>query len=255
MGSGQDTNPVRTVEDYMTVADAGQFLGRCTRTVMTYIGSGVLRATRFRGQGKKWWIRRDDLRALKSMGEKERLRTSDIWDLLYSIKMRLHSIDERVNFLMRVNGLDVSCLRDVEISILLGIYDEIEELVETGSNQIEYTKMEEWGRILLQFSEIEFQRLVAPTQNMKPWIPFHQLCLHLMSGLRRKKGFASHQGMQEAYRVLEKARKSLALAITIFNEGQAAHLGPQTVKKIAPYGLREDSLDRYISAELTPDPL
>ena len=250
MGSGQNANPVRTVEDYMTIADASQFLGRCTRTIMTYISTGVLRATRFRGYGKKWWIRQDDLRAFKRMGEKERLRPTDIWDLLYAIKMRLHSIDERMNFLMRVNSLDVSCLRDAKIETLLQIYDEVEEFEDLGDVSIPYTKMNDWAKVFLQFSEIEFQRLVAPTQNLKPWLPFHTLCLKLMRALRRRKGFANHQNMQETYRLLEKSRKSLALAITIFNESQAPHLGPETVKRIAPHGLRADSLDRYITAEL-----
>jgi excisionase family DNA binding protein len=95
----------------MTIPQAAKYLNRCARTVRTYIKTGVLRAHRVRGRGQALWIRGEDVRSLRELRKKE-LSASDLMDLLRAIKVRLHSIDSKVDFLMRVNGLDISILRD-----------------------------------------------------------------------------------------------------------------------------------------------
>lgn len=248
MGRAEEPHPVDSINDYLSIVEASAFLNKCTKTVRGYISHGILRARRFKGQGRTLWIKKDDLQAMKQMGD-ERLRTIDIWDLLRTVKIRLSSIENKLDFLMRVSGLDVSPLRDAKIDVLLEAYSEVWGFLQLNSHVIPHTDMPKWAGIFLQFTEVEYERLVNPTMDLQPWKPFHQLCVHLMNTLRQKKGFGSHRGMQETYRLLDKSRKQISQSALVFEETRAGKLGPRQVARIANFGLTEDSLDRYISAE------
>ena len=253
MGSIEQDRPQETGENYISIREATQVLGKCTKTIRNYIKHGILPARRFRGHGRTLWIRRDDVEALTRLRDMK-YRTSDIWDLLQTINLRLRSIDERMNFLMRVNGLDISALRDAPIEMLKGFYDEAETFLELNAFGLPYQQMEQWAKVLLQFTEIEYERLVGPTQDLHPWKTFYFLCRHLMRTLRQRKGFATHPRMQQAYRLLDKARKHINQSAMIFEETQASEIGPRRVAEIAGFGLSDDSLDRYIAAETFPPP-
>ncbi|MCK4303577.1 MAG: helix-turn-helix domain-containing protein [Candidatus Eisenbacteria sp.] len=234
--------------EYLTIPQAAKFLDRCDRTVRVYIKSGILRAHRIKGKGCLLWIRRDDLRVLKETREYG-LGTGDLQDLLRTIKMRLHSIDHKLDFLMHVNGLDISILRDQPISMLIALYDECSDFLELNAHDIPPFQIENWAYMFMQFTELEFDRMVGPTLSTRPWEPFHDLCLHLSRTLRQKKGFASDQRLQELYRVLDKSRKSLNTAITVFVERQAAKTGGPSARRSLQLG-QDDSLDRYIASEV-----
>jgi hypothetical protein len=249
MGSGQDASPADPLDRYLSIPDAAKFLGKCDKTVKTYIEHGLLRARRIKGRGRRRWVRTEDVKALKELHGKQ-LRTVDIRDLLETVHLRLHGIEHKLDFLMYVNGLNVSSLRDSHTEDLLKIYDEVCEFLDLNAYDLPHDQMTEWAKLLLQFTELEFSRLIKPTQDMKPWRPFYQLCIHLMNSLRRKKGFSSHPKMQQTYRLLEKARKGLSQAALIFEETHAGMESSQRVAKIAGLGITEDSLDRYIEAEL-----
>jgi hypothetical protein len=248
MGSNEELRPVSSIKEYLSVTEASSFLGKCNKTVRSYIRSGILRARRFRGQGRTLWVKQDDVKALKEMGDNE-VRTVDVWNLLKAIKLRLHSMESKLNFLMRINGLDVSALRDAKTPVLVGAYDEVEEFLDLNSHEVPREQMEEWAKLFLQFTELEYQRLIGPTMNDQPWKPFHFLCAHLMRTLRRKKGFGANEKMQQTYRLLDKARKHIAQSAMVFEEVRSSRLGPKRVAHIANFGAEEDSLDRYISAE------
>jgi excisionase family DNA binding protein len=248
MGSNEEPVPAGSARDHLSIIEAASFLGKCSKTVRGYIQNGVLRARRFKGQGRTLWIRKDDLQAFKEMAE-QRLRTVDIWDLLKTIKLRLHSIEHKLDFLMRVNGLDVSALRDAKTEVLLSAYDEVCEFLQVDSFNISWDQMQEWAKIFLQFTELEYERLVGPTMDAQPWKPFQLLCRHLMESLRRKKGFGSHPQMQQTYRLLDKARRHIAQSALVFEEFRSDHLGARRVAELVGFGVEEDSLDRYIAAE------
>jgi excisionase family DNA binding protein len=74
MGSQQNTSS----QEYLTVPQAARFLGRCDRTVRTYIKSGVLRAHRVKGRGQALWVRGDDIRSLKEL-RKNGMSISTSW--------------------------------------------------------------------------------------------------------------------------------------------------------------------------------
>jgi hypothetical protein len=248
VGSDEELRPVSSISDYLSIVEASSFLSKCTKTVRSYIQHGILRARRFKGQGRTLWIRKDDLRAMREMGDRK-LRTVDIWDLLKTIKIRLHGIEHKLDFLMHVNGLDVSSLRDAKIEVLLSAYDEVCEFLHISVYDVPRDQMEEWAKVFLQFTEIEYERLIGPTMDAQPWKPFHNLCRHLMASLRRKKGFSTHPKMQQTYRILDKARKHIAQAAVVFEEVRSSQLGPRRVAELARLGIEEDSLDRYIAAE------
>jgi len=248
VGSNEELRPVGSIKDYLSIVEASSHLGKCTKTVRNYIQNGILRAKRFKGQGRTLWIRRDDILALKRMGE-EKLRTIDIWDLLRTIRLRLHSIEHKLDFLMHVNGLDVSALRDAKIEVLLAAYDEVCEFLQLNAFNIQRDQMEEWANVFLQFTELEYERLVGPTMDAQPWKPFQLLCRHLMTSLRRKKGFSTHPQMQHTYRLLDKAREHIARSALVFEETRSDSLGAKRVSEIANLGVEADTLDRYIAAE------
>jgi len=251
MGSREEGLSYTLPEDFITPDEAADILKICPKTMRKYLRLGILRGERvIRGKnGLAWRVRREDVNALKAIGNWG-LRTIDIWDLLQGIKIRLHSLDEKINFLMRVNGIDVSVLRDASTETLLALYDEAEDFLEIKIRKIRPDVMLQWAEIFLQFSEIEFERLVAPTLQQETWQPFYRLCLSMMKDLRRRKKFQSSLNSQRTYRLLDKARRSLVAAAAVFTKSRASNLGPTRVPNILRIGLRKDTLDRYIEAEV-----
>jgi hypothetical protein len=132
---------------------------------------------------------------------------------------------------------------------LIALYDECADFLELNAHDLPAFQIENWARMFMQFTEIEFDRMVGPTQSMRPWEPFHDLCLHLGRTLRQKKGFTGNQKMQELYRLLDKSRKSLNSAITVFTERQAAKTGGPSARRLLQLR-QDDSLDRYIASEV-----
>lgn len=245
---GRDLKPAGSLDDYLSISDAAISLDKCTKTVRCYIKRGILKSRRFRGKGKLLWIHSAEVNALKQIGDRK-LRITDMWDLLKSIKLCMHSMNNKLDYLMHISGLDVSPLRDVPINSLISIYEEICELIEKNAFDLTWNKMEEWAKVFLQFSEIEYDRLIGPTMNDKPWRPFYLFCRGLMNTLRRRKGFGTHPEMQGTYRLLNKARKQIAQSALVFEEIRSARLGPLSVKEMANLGVKDDPLDYYIFAE------
>lgn len=249
MGSNEELEPLNTLQDYLTIAESATYLNKCHKTVLSYVRDGLLRARRFRGQGRKFWIKKDDVRAFKEVSEKKEFRMGDILDVLNSIQVRLNSLEHHNDYLMHISGLDISPLRTAKIAVLVMTYDEICDTLHAGLHGVDRSQMEEWARVFLQFTEIEYDRLVGPTMDAKPWKVFHQLCVGLMNTLRRKKGFSSHPKMQQAYRLLDKARKHIAQSALVFDEARSSQVGPRRAGELAAMGVREDPLDHYISTE------
>lgn len=248
MGS-ELVQPVLTLKDYMTIPEAAQFLNKCSKTVNVLIRTGVLSARRFKGQGRRLWIKKSDLVSYKAV-EKEGLGHTDIRSVLVGLKTKLRSIEHKLDFLMHTNGLDVSILRDAPLATLHDIYmDVVRELKEVSPSP-PMDEIRDWAYTFLQFTEIEFDRMIGPTRDSSPWKPFHSLCMFLMGSLRRRKGFGTNQDMQQTYRLLDKARKSLDQAIVVFIETHASRVGSVKTRQLFPFGLSGDSLDRYIASEV-----
>lgn len=248
MGSSVELRPLGSMDDYLKVTDAAEFLNRNPTTVKRYIRMGVLRAKKFKGHGKSWRIHKQDLEAFKRMEQDIRLSSRDLWEVLKGIRIRLHAIDRKIDFLMHVNGLDVSTLRDVDDKTLIKLYDEVCDFLEIDTDIIPTNQFEQWALVLMQVTEMELDRLIGPCQDYEPWRPFHELCKRLLVSLRRRKGFRVSGRMQEIYRMLDKARKNISQASVIFIERNVKEICPEKRKEIFPISI--DSLDRYIEEEI-----
>jgi excisionase family DNA binding protein len=241
--------PKETNYTYLTIREASSHLGKCTKTVRNYIHLGVLRAKRFRGCGKGWWIRKDDVDGLKKIGDMK-FRPSDIYDFLQTVKVRLSSLEKKIDFLLHVNDLEIGDLRDTKIETLFDIYKETRKYVDEGIFDLTMNQIDSWSWVFLQLSEIEFSRLAGPAQDPQPWRPFHRLCIALMQNLRSKPEFAESIRMQDAYRLLEKGRRNLSRGIVVFIESGLRFNSPSMERLSEFLTTSDDSLDRYIQAQL-----
>ena len=111
-------------------------------------------------------------------------------------------------------------------------------------------EIKRWAIILCQFTELEFQRLVGPTQDIHPWKPFYNLCINLLTDLRKRRRFSTDVNQQQVYRLLDKARKQLSNAASVFENSLASNFGPIASERIHKLRAHADSLDRYIEAEV-----
>ena len=249
MGSGEDVKP-ETIDDFLKIPDAAKFLGKSGTTIRSYMRSGILRGRCFKGSGRRRWVSRHDLEALKEMEHDIRLGGASIRELLKGIRIKLHAIDRRLDFLMHVNGLDISTLRDMDTDTLIRLYDEVSDFLELNLDRVPPPQIRQWAHILMQITELELDRLVGPCQDLEPWKPFHEMCQRMLISLRTRKRFGVDGTMQETYRLLDKARKSLGQAIVVFTEKHASEIGPRKRSRLFAIEARMDSLDRYIAEEV-----
>ena len=255
MGRREEISSMGSLDDYVKINEAARILGKSSRTIKNYTRSGTLRYRKFRGQGKSHWIRKDEVEALKEILEENGGGICELRELLRSIKVRLHAMDRRLDFLMYVNGLDVSVLRDAPDEDLISLYDEVCAYLKMprteGRKKIPH--MQRWAQVLMQVTEVEMERLVGPTQNVTPWVPFYKLCRMLMKETKARKGFAFIETLQFTYRMLDKARQQLGQSIVVFTESQASEIGPRKTKGLYRLGVSEDSLTRYIQSDIGHD--
>jgi excisionase family DNA binding protein len=249
MGSSEDINPVATLADYMEPKEACEMLGLRRSTIWRYIKQGVLKGRHFKGQGRRYFIRRSDIQAMLEIREQD-VDTSSLKELLQGVKIRIHSVESRLDFIMQVLGLEISALRDKPIEMLLKIYTDAMVAASENPRFIRFEQARRWADVLCQFTELEFQRLVGPTQDIHPWKPIFNLCVNLLTDFRRRKRFGTDLSMQQTYRVLDKARKQLSQAALVFEHSMASNFGPIKSARIHKINGHADSLDRYIEAEV-----
>lgn len=249
MGSSEDVRPTATLADYYTVAEAAAALKISGFTVRYHIKHGILRARRFKGNRRMLFIRKDEVQALMDIRD-QGVGVCEIRDLLVGLKVRLHSMESQHQFLMEVLGLEVSALRDQPVEVLLKTYREVVVEAQEDPKFMQVDEIKRWAIILCQFTELEFQRLVGPTQDIHPWKPFYNLCINLLTNLRRRRSFYRNVNQQQIYRLLDKARKQLSNAASVFENSLASNFGPIASERIHKLHARADSLDRYIEAEV-----
>jgi hypothetical protein len=250
MGRREEPTPIGSLEDYVKIEGTAKILGVCTRTVKMYGKYGLLDLKRIKGQGRWKWVRRDEVVALREVLDEQGSARSLV-EMLRGLRVRLLAMDRRLNFLMFVNDLDVTVLRDVPDEKLIKLYDEVCEYVEAPSNdrRRQMAHIQGWAQTIMQITELELERLVGPTQDTTPWVPFYKLIRMLMEEVRGRKHFSHNESFQFTYRLLDRARKSLGQAIVVFTEAQAAEIGPRRTQGLYKIGASEDSLTRYIQSD------
>jgi hypothetical protein len=253
MGSIENVEPLSSIRDYITILEAARFLDRSEKTIRRYINVGVLPARRFKGRGKKHWVNKHDLIALKEMRNKMSLISGNMLDLLKTIRIKLGIIEKRLNFLMEVNGLNVSELRDVSDKDLVKLYDEACDFLDVPMESINLKQIESWAKIFYQISELELVRMIGPCSDIEPWKPFYNLCIRMMSALYNSGDFSADAKLQEIYQLLERSRRNIVQAAVIFDENFSTQFDKSFRHKIHykihfPTNIINE-LDQYIAAE------
>lgn len=249
MGSSEEVRPTASPDDFLTPVEASAILKVGVVTVRKYIAHGILRGRRFKGQSRRLYVRKEEVLALRDIKHQD-VSACELKDFLQGLKVRIHSVEARLDYLMRMLGLEVSVLRDKPIAVLLKIYNDAVVSVAENPRFIRFEQARRWSEIMCHFTELEFQRLVGPTQDIHPWKPIFNLCVNLLTDLRRRKRFGTDTSMQETYRTLDKARKQLSQAALVFEHSMASNFGPLKSARIHKIGSHADSLDRYIEAEV-----
>lgn len=153
------------------------------------------------------------------------------------MEARIGNLESQVKFLLRVNGLDLSALRDAPDEELLKYYRDSILLLGMQEHQFAPEIVTVWAELFCQFSEFELVRLQKIVEYDHTWEPFYHLCLKMMTGLRHRKGFSRNEELKNIYALLEKARKNLRDAAVIMIKKY-----PQSLPQSSKILLKDDPL-------------
>ena len=130
-------------------------------------------------------------------------------DPIRYLEARVSTLEAQIKFLLRLNGMDVSALREAPDEELLRYYRDAIELMGVEAKKLPPETMERWAELFLQLSEIEFVRLQGLLDYDHTWEPFYQLCIRLMTSLRQNPNLITDPTLKGLYSLLERARKNL----------------------------------------------
>lgn len=125
------------------------------------------------------------------------------------LEAQVSSLERLVQFLMRLNGLDLSALRRAETADLLALYQDAVMLLALCEPQFDEDVLKRWAEIFLQLSEYELTRIKSDVGFDHTWQPFYQLCSKMMTHVRQKKDFTTSLNLQHIYMSLDRGRKNL----------------------------------------------
>lgn len=131
------------------------------------------------------------------------------------LEARVSVLERQVQFLLRINGIDLSALRDVPDDELLKYYRDAVQLLGFNGKPFPPEVVERWAQLFCQLSELEIARLRNIVDYDHTWEPFYHLCVRMMTSIRQRKDFAADVGLQHLYGLLEKARKNLREAAIV----------------------------------------
>lgn len=152
------------------------------------------------------------------------------------LEARVSVLERQVQFLLRVNGLDLSALRNVPDESLLKYYRDAVQLLGLKAEQYPPEVVERWAQLFCQLSEYETARLQNIVDYAHTWEPFYHLCVRMMTSIRQHKDFASDVGLQHLYALLDKSRKNLREVAII-----SIRAYPETLPPKAKVLLKEES--------------
>jgi hypothetical protein len=153
------------------------------------------------------------------------------------MEARLATLERHVDFLMHINGLDLSALRTAPDAELLKYYQDAVQLLGLSAQQVPPEVISRWAELFLQLSEVEFVRLQNIVDYDHTWEPFYHLCLRLMTAVRQSRSLSRDVGMQHLYASLDRGRRNLRDS-AILNIRKY----PDTLPKKAKILLQDDDL-------------
>ena len=125
------------------------------------------------------------------------------------LEARVASLERQVEFLLRINGLDLSGLRDLDDEKLLSLYQDAAHLLAIPPKGFDMEVVERWAEIFLQLSEYEYTRLQSIVDYDHTWEPFYVLCTKLCTRVRTSKLVSTDYQVQQLYAVLNKGLKNI----------------------------------------------
>jgi hypothetical protein len=160
---------------------------------------------------------------------------------IQKLAARINNLEKQIDFLLRINGLAISALRDASDEELLKYYRDAIQLLGLQENQFSLEVIGVWAEIFCQFSEYEFIRIQEILDYEHTWEPFYNLCIKMMTFIRHQKDFSMSIALKNLYGLLNKAQKNLreSAIITIKNY-------PKSLPRIAQTILNGDNLEPYL---------
>jgi len=153
------------------------------------------------------------------------------------LESRVSVLERQVQFLLRVNGIELSALRGESDEKLLKYYRDVVQLLGLERKQYPPEVIEQWAQFFCQLSEYETTRLQNIVDYEHTWEPFYHLCVRMMTAVRQRKDFVSDLGLQHLYGLLDRSRKNLReIAVMMIKRY------PETVPPKARILLKEDVL-------------
>ena len=151
---------------------------------------------------------------------------STLQQRLTLLESQVSSLERLMQFLSRVNGLDLSALRRAEMADLLTLYQDAVMLLALPGKQFDEEIFQRWAEIFIQISEYEMTRLKEVVKYDHTWQPFYQLCSKMMTAVRQKEGFTTTLVLQHLYATLDKGRKNLRDAAILMIQNASSEPPP-----------------------------
>lgn len=179
-------------------------------------------------------------RTLKNFSVENMLRDFE------SFKMRLARIEDRLDFLLYVNDMDVNQLRDAPNAALEKAYDLLVSVVEADIQNIPAREFRRWSQLILNISEVEYDRMADILNVSAPWMPMYAATYKMLMEVADRIKIHKADELQMTYRLIEKARKHVVNSATVFIktrelEGLEMKFGSTEADKFF-----SDSWNRYI---------
>jgi hypothetical protein len=157
------------------------------------------------------------------------------------LEARIAVLEKQIEFLLRLNGLNLSTFRKATEDQLLQVYRDAVQLLGLSDKRIDLEVVERWSEIFQQISEIEIIRLQPIVEHEHPWEPFYLVCVRMMTEVRTHPKLHMSLRTQQLYALLDKGLRNLrsigAVMIRKF---------PENVPEKALILLDGDSLEKHL---------
>ena len=147
------------------------------------------------------------------------------------------NLERQVKFLLKINSLDLSALREAPDTELLKYYQDAVTLLGLRKEKLEPEVMSVWGELFIQLSEFEIVRLQEMVEYEHTWEPFYTLCVRMMTVVRQRRNFTKDITLRNLYALLDRGRKNLRDSAMIMIQKY-----PQNLSQTAKALLKDDSL-------------
>lgn len=145
------------------------------------------------------------------------------------LQARVDQLEKQVDFLLRINGLDLSALRSVPDEVLLKYYQDAVQLLGLVPPQMPPEAIERWAELFLQLSEYEVVRLQGIIDYTHTWEPFYHLCIKLMTTVRQHPQMGEDVGLSYLYALLDKGRRNMKGVAVIMCKKHPEGLPPKAL--------------------------